>query len=355
MDYVYLVGGLAVLVYGAEVLVKHAVAFANRLGVPTLIVGLTIVAFGTSAPELVVSAMASLDGKPDIAVGNVIGSNVYNVLFILGVSALVTPLVISEQLIRIDVPVMVAVSVLALILALDGDYDAIDATLLLGLLGGYTWFQIRQGRAAAQAAPPPEVTGSMPRDIVFLILGLALLVIGSHAFLDGAIGVARDLGVSELVIGLTIVAAGTSLPETATSIVAAIRGERDIAVGNVVGSNVFNILGVLGFASLIAPGVIPIAPSLVVFDLPIMIAVAIACLPVFFVRNVIARWQGGVFVAYYVLYVVYLVLATKQHDALATFDAVMLEFVLPITALTFGVVAFRKMSSRTDQPGQGES
>jgi cation:H+ antiporter len=344
MNWVYLIGGLVVLVYGAEILVKYASIFAARLKVPPLIIGLTIVAYGTSAPELAISSMATLNGQADIAIGNVIGSNVYNVLLILGVSALITPLVISEQLVRIDVPVMVAASVLTLILALDGDFDAIDGAMLLALLLGYTAMQVQIGRTAAGLDDStPDIAGSKLRDIVMLLVGLGLLVVGSRVFLDGAIGIARALGISELVIGLTIVAAGTSLPETATSIVAAIRGHRDIAVGNVVGSNVFNVLGVLGFSSLIAPGVIDVDPSMKVFDIPVMIAVAIACMPIFFTRNVIARWQGAVFVVYYVLYIVYLVLAMQHHDALDEFGAIMLEFVIPITALTFGVVAFRRM------------
>jgi len=347
MDWLYLVCGLVVLVFGAEVLVKYASLFAARLKVPPLIVGLTIVAYGTSAPELAIGAMASLNGQADIALGNVIGSNVYNVLLILGVSALITPLVISEQLVRIDVPVMVVVSVLVLILALDGDFDAIDGAMLLGLLVAYTLMQVQLGRReAARGDGIADMPGSKVRDIAMLLFGLGLLVVGSRVFLDGAIGLARAFGVSELVIGLTIVAAGTSLPETATSIVAAIRGQRDIAVGNVVGSNVFNILGVLGVTSLLAPGVIEVASSMRVFDIPVMIAVAVACLPIFFAGNVIARWQGAFFVSYYVLYMVYLVLAMQQHDALDAFGAIMLEFVIPITALTFGIVAFRGMHAR---------
>jgi cation:H+ antiporter len=345
MNIVYLLGGLVLLVYGAEVLVRYASIFATRLRVPPLIVGLTIVAFGTSAPELAISTMASLDGQSDIALGNVIGSNVYNVLLILGVSALITPLVIGEQLVRVDVPVMVAVSVLTLILALDGDIDHIDGAAFCMLLIAYTAFHARQGHASATVAEEhiekPE--GHVAKDIALMVVGLVLLVAGSRFFLDGAIALARLFGISELVIGLTIVSAGTSLPETATSIVAALRGHRDIAVGNVVGSNVFNVLGVLGVASLAAPGGIHVATSILVFDIPVMIAVAVACLPIFFPRNVIARWQGGVFVVYYILYVVYLVLDARGHDALDEFGAIMLEFVIPITALTFGIVAFRRL------------
>ncbi len=351
MSFLYLAVGLAVLVWGAETLVRHSSSLATRLRVPQIVIGLTIVAFGTSAPELVVSTMASLDGKPDVALGNVVGSNIYNVLVVLGVSALITPLVISAQLVRIDVPVMVAVSLLMLFLALDGNFGALNGALLVGLLMAYTAFQIRQGRAeaAAEEALPPS--GSATRDVVLIVFGLLLLVAGSRALLEGAVGVARMLSISELVIGLTIVAVGTSLPETATSIVAALRGQRDIAVGNVVGSNVFNILGVLGVASLVAPDGIPVPGASAVFDIPVMVAVAIACLPIFFARHTIARWQGAVFVTYYIIYVVYVVLAMKQHDALQTLDTIMVEFVLPITALTFGVIAFRNVKASTGRAG----
>jgi cation:H+ antiporter len=347
LTFIVLVGGLAVLVFGAEMLVRHAASLAARLRVPALVIGLTIVAFGTSSPELTISTLASIDGKSAIALGNVIGSNIFNVLVILGLSALVAPLVISEQLDRIDVPAMVAVSMLALILALDGDVDGLDGAILLALFLGYTAFQFRVSREAAALAPPATpMPGSLARDGVLILVGLALLVLGARWFLEGAVGIARDFGISEIVIGLTIVAAGSSLPEAATSIVAAIRGHRDIAVGNVVGSNVFNVLVVLGAAALAAPGGIPVPRSAVVFDLPVMLAVAVACLPVFFERNVIARWQGAVFVGYYVLYVVYLILDMSHHDALDEYDAVMLQFVLPITALTFGILAFRKLSAR---------
>jgi cation:H+ antiporter len=338
--------GLVLLVLGADVLVRNAAQLAARLSIPTLIVGLTIVAFGTSAPELAVSTMASLDGQPELALGNVIGSNIYNVLLILGVSALVTPLVISTQLVRIDVPIMIGISILTLLLALGGGISRLEgAILIIGLLA-YTALQIVQGRrSGADAAVPNEpipTHGSALRDIALLLIGLGLLVAGSRLFLDGAIAVARRLGVSDLVVGLTIVAAGTSLPETATSIVAAVRGQRDIAVGNVVGSNVFNILGVLGVASAVSPTGVTVATSSIYFDIPIMIAVAVACLPVFFVNNTISRWQGGIFVAYYAAYVTYLILDAQTHDAIDVMGEVMLYFAFPLTAITFAAMALRR-------------
>lgn len=353
LQLINLVAGLALLVYGAELLVRHAAQIAARLHIPALVVGLTIVAFGTSAPELVVSTMASLDGQPALALGNVIGSNIYNVLLILGVSALVTPLLISAQLVRLDVPIMIGVSILTLVMALDGGIGRVEGCGLVLALIGYTVFQIVQGRrSGASALSSPETSpetshrGSFKRNVILLLVGLVLLVAGSRLFLDGAVTLAHMLGVSDLVIGLTIVAAGTSLPETATSIVAALRGERDIAVGNVVGSNVFNILGVLGVASIVAPAGIDVATSSIYFDLPVMIAVAFACLPIFFLNNTIARWQGAMFVGYYAAYVAYLILNAQHHDGIDMLGRMMVFFAFPITAVTFGAIALHRWRIR---------
>jgi cation:H+ antiporter len=343
MSWLYLALGLALLVYGAEVLVRHASILAARLGIPAIVVGLTIVAFGTSAPELAVGTLASLDGQSDLVLGNVVGSNIYNVLLILGVSAIVTPLVIDQQLVRIDVPVMIGVSVLALVLSLDGAISRLDGVVLLAGMAAYTGFQILQGRnPEALEDSATAGSGSAAKSIILLLVGLGILIGGSRLFLDGAVAIARQLGMSELVIGLTIVAAGTSLPETATSVIAALRGERDIAVGNVVGSNVFNILGVLGVAGIVGAGGVAVATPNIVFDLPVMVAAALACLPFFFKDNTIARWHGGVFVAYYIAYVAYLILAAQDHDALDMFGRVMVFFAFPLTVVTFAVMGWQR-------------
>jgi cation:H+ antiporter len=178
--------------------------------------------------------------------------------------------------------------------------------------------------------------------VVFLVSGLGLLVLGSRWLVDGAVEAAEMLGVSQMVIGLTIVAAGTSLPEVATSVVASLRGERDIAVGNVVGSSIFNILAVLGLSSLVSPDGIDVAPALLRFDLPVAIAVALACLPIFFTGHLIARWEGALFFLYYIAYAAYLILAAAKHEALPAYSSVMLAFVLPLTALTIAVLAMRE-------------
>jgi len=310
------------------------------------------VAFGTSSPELAVGVKAALSGQAGIVLGNVIGSNIFNVLFILGVSALITPLVVSQQLVRLDVPLMIVLSVLVLVFAFDGNISRLEGlTLVLGL-GGYVWFSIYQSRrenAAVKAEYAKEygvekrVKISPVKNLTLVATGLALLVLGSRWLVDSAVSFAQYLGVSELVIGLTIVAVGTSLPEVVTSIVAAVRGERDIAVGNVVGSNLLNIMGVLGIAGIAAPAGIEVSPAAIRFDLPVMIAVAFACLPIFFTGGAISRREGALLLGYYVAYTLYVVLAASHHDALPGFRAAMLYFVIPLTVVTMIFIALREL------------
>ena len=258
----------------------------------------------------------------------------------LGLSALIMPLAVASQLIRVDVPLMIGASILTLLFALDGAFGRGDGLILFSGLLLYTSFQFRQGRREQRNAQeerdlPP---GSVWTDLLLVGLGLGLLVGGSRLLVTSAVAIAQALGVSELVIGLTIVAAGTSLPEVATSVVASLRGERDIAVGNIVGSNVFNLLGVLGISALAAPSGIAVAPEALQFDLPVMLAVALACFPIFVTGREIARWEGGVFLAYYLAYSTYLILAASKHAALAAYGTAMLWFVLPLTAVTLVVL-----------------
>ncbi len=347
------IAGLVALVIGADLLVRGASKLALSFGISPLVVGLTIVAFGTSAPELAVSVGAVLDGKTDIAMGNVVGSNIFNVLFILGISALIIPLVVNVQLIRQEVPIMIGASLLLLVLSLDGKLSMLDGGMLFGLMVAYTAFLIVQSRKETKAANDeyaaevkPATSGSwdakLPVQIALIVVGLGFLVFGSEWLVSSSITFAKALGVSDLVIGLTIVAAGTSMPEVATSIMAAIKGERDIAVGNVVGSSTFNIFGCLGLSSLVSGDLgLAVAPALLNFDIWVMLAVALACLPIFITGREIARWEGGVFLAYYVAYVAYVVLAAQQHDALGTYSAAMMSFVVPITVITMIVVLLR--------------
>jgi len=346
--WLYLAAGLAVLVAGAELLVRGASRLALRFGISPLVIGLTVVAFGTSSPELAVSVQSGLAGQADIAVGNVVGSNIFNVLAVLGLAALIAPLVVHQQLLRFEVPLLVGISVLVLVMAHDGRIGLFDGLLLVGGLIAYTVFVVRQSRreaASVQTEYAKEFGGAasgwfsrLPVQIASVLAGLRLLVLGATWLVDSAVSIARALEISEAVIGLTIVAAGTSFPELATSVVAAMRGQRDIAVGNVVGSSVFNLLGILGIAALVTPGGLSVAPTLVHFDIPVMIAVAFACLPLFATGQRIARWEGALFLGYYAVYVAYLILAATQHDALPLLSATMLGFALPLTAVTLLVL-----------------
>lgn len=342
--------GLGALVLGSELLVRGASRLASACGVTPLVIGLTVVAYGTSTPELVVSVQAALADRADVLMGNVVGSNIFNVLFILGLSSLVTPLLVAQRLVRLDVPIMIGVSVLLLVLALDGGVDRLDGLVLVGGLVAYTVFTIHESRresAEIEAEYAQEYGRSSPggravlAQVAIVLIGLVLLVVGARWLVDGAVRVATALGFSQLVIGLTVVAAGTSLPEVATSIVAALRGERDIAVGNVVGSNIFNILAAVGLSALIGPAGVAVAPAAIGFDIPVMIAVAVACLPVLFTGHLIARWEGVLFVGYYVAYVTYVILASLEHDALPWFSATMIAYVLPLTVVTVLVLYVR--------------
>ncbi len=346
-----MLAGLVLLIVGAEALVKGASRLAGAAGISPLVIGLTVVAYGTSSPELIVSLQASLAGQPDIAVGNVVGSNIFNVLFILGVSALIVPLVVAQRMVRIEVPVMIGVSGLLWLFALNGTVGHWESALLVVALVVYTGVAVRMSRKETKevtkeyddhmARGGEAARPSYPRNIGLVVAGLAMLVLGSTWLVDGAVQLALYLGLSELIIGLTIVAAGTSLPEVATSVLAAVRGERDIAVGNVVGSNIFNVLGVIGIAGIASPAGLEVPHPAFSFDIPFMVAVAVACLPVFFTGHSISRWEGGVFLVYYVAYTAFLVLDASDHDLLPDFSWIMSAFVLPLTVITLVVVSLR--------------
>lgn len=353
-----LLAGLVILTFGAELLIRSAVKLALAARVSPLVIGLTVVAFGTSAPELTVSIQSAWRDQADIAVGNVIGSNIFNVLFILGLSAAIIPLVVHQKVIRTDVPLMIAASLLLYGLAADGVVGRIDGLLLVGLLVAYTVFSIvhsRREEAAIReqyaqefgAEPPPASAAGTLGWVAAAAAALGLLIVGSRWFCDGAVEIARTLGVSDLVIGLTLVAVGTSLPEVFTSVLAAIKGERDIAVGNVVGSNLFNILCVIGCSATVAPRGVPVSPTAISLDLPVMIAVAVVCLPILFTGNLIARWEGLLLLGYYVAYTTYLVLEATRSDWSRTVANVMLVYVIPLTVLTLLVGLARAVRAST--------
>nr|WP_261361808.1 calcium/sodium antiporter [Aeoliella straminimaris] len=342
-----LVAGMAILILGAELLVRGASQLAASMGISSLVIGLTVVAFGTSSPELAVSVKAALDGQADVGLGNVIGSNTFNVLFILGLSAAISPLVVSSQLVRLDVPVMIGVSLLTIALAWDGMLNRVDGAILFSGILIYTGLLLYFSRTQRDKPPETSRSSSIVWSIVLAVVGFVLLVVGSRLLVKSAVTIATAMQVSNLVIGLTIVAAGTSLPEVVTSVVASLRGERDIAVGNIVGSNLFNLLCVLGAAALVSPTGIPVQPSVLAFDLPVMTAVAVACLPIFFTGMAISRWEGALLLGYYIAYTTYLILAATDHDAQHTFGAAMLWFVIPITGVTLVVLFAREWRKRS--------
>ena len=355
-----LIGSLILLVAGAELLVKGASTLAAILGISPLIIGLTIVAYGTSAPEMAVSVMSSFAGRADLAVGNAVGSNIFNILLILGLSSLVAPLVVSKKLIRFEVPVVIGVSCLLLMFGIDGKLSRVDGSILF--IGGavYTYYLIYQSRRQTYTGDLDEFAeeysylGNKSTLVTVQYSGLAiagsiLLVIASRGLVNSASAIARSLGVSDLLIGLTIVSLGTSLPELATSIMASLRGERDIAVGNVLGSNIFNIVAVLGMAGIVAPNGVLVSTTAIQFDIPVSIAVAFACLPIFYSGNRIDRWEGLLFIAYYLMYLGYLILDAINHDSLPLYTTVMLFFVIPISIITLVTVAIRERYSRQER------
>lgn len=300
MDYILVVAGLVGLFFGGEALVRGSVGIARRLALPPLLIGLTVVGFGTSTPELLVSVDAALRGVPDIALGNVIGSNIANVLLIVGVSALVWPIRVQGATLRRDVTVMVAAALVLLPLFALGQMGRIAG---LALFAGLVIYLVQAYRTSA---PEPEEEGlpapaALPVSLLWVVLGLVALMAGARFLVDGAVSIARGHGISEAFIGLTIVAVGTSLPELATSLIAALRRQSEIAIGNIVGSNIFNILGILGATAMIAP--IPVAPRFLTFDLPVMIGVSLVLAALLLMRPVVGRGAGVVMLVAYMAYV----------------------------------------------------
>lgn len=310
----YLIGGGLVLSWGANLFVASASHFARRFGISPVIIGLTVVAFGTSAPELAVNVLAAIQGNTDIAMGNVVGSNIFNIGFILGTCALIKPLFVSSQLIRIDIPIMVFSSALLWWMAQNNYISALEGSLLIVGLLAYTLLQVRlavKGKNAdKQFEQEYSEAGKPGKDFFLLIAGLTLLILGAKYFVDGAVIGAKLLGWSEAVIGLTIIAAGTSLPEVATSVAATLKGERDIAIGNVVGSNIFNILSVIGLSSVISTNGLGVSSHMATIDCAVMFVIAALCLPFSLWRKQLDRLLGFFFLASWVGYTYYLITNT---------------------------------------------
>lgn len=305
-----LIAGIGLLTLGGEALIRGAIAASRRMGVSPLLTGLVIVGFGTSAPELVVSVDAALNAQPDIAVGNIVGSNLSNILLILGLCALITPLTVQPLALRRDGLVVVAASVLFILLAIGGALGRADAAIFLGGLAAYLiwayWSESRQHAPAGEVhASEAEEMTTLPRSWatmgLAILAGLALLIGGSRLLLYGAIGIAQSAGIPEAVIGLTLVAVGTSLPEMAVSVIAALRRHADVAVGNILGSNIFNLLGILGVSAILQP--LPIASRIQAFDQWVMLGSAVVLMLFLYTGLRLARWEGAILLASYAVYV----------------------------------------------------
>ncbi len=358
---IYLILGLILLIAGADALVRGASNLAKIAGLSPLIIGLTIVAFGTSAPEMAINIQSTFQDKSDLAVGNVVGSNIFNILFILGLSAMITNLIVQVQLVRKDIPILIAVTFITYFLSFDGIIERFEGLVLFSGIIIYTVLLIRQEKKNSSAPRhnaivKPENNKKKPKQFaistILIIAGLGALVLGSNWLVDASVSIARYFGISELIIGLTIIAAGTSLPEVATSVIAAIKGERDIAVGNVVGSNLFNLMAVLGLSALLAPNGISVSRAALSFDMPFMLAVTIACLPIFFTGYMISRWEGWLFFGYYIAYTLFLILNSIQHDLLPFYSDILFLFITPIVIVTITISVWRYAKKQKSLPGQ---
>lgn len=301
--------GFTALYFGAKALVKGGAGLAIRFGLTPLVIGLTVIAYGTSSPEMVVSVQAALSGSGAISIGNIIGSNICNIGLILGLCALVSPLRTEVQVIRREVPIMIGVAVLAVVFLADAHLARWEGALLLSGLVVYTWRTVRAARAET-AAHLDEATGELTQrplslgwSMTGVVGGLGVLILGSHFFVRGAVELAERWGMSQVAIGLTIVAIGTSLPELATSLVAAAKRQGDVAIGNIVGSNIFTLLGILGFAALIRP---IDAPGLEWSDLAVLVLFSLALLPLARSGGRISRWEGAGLLAGYLGYTLWL-------------------------------------------------
>lgn len=306
MNIIYIVFGILMVLWGAGKLTDGATSIAAKMKIPPMIIGLTVVAMGTSMPEFFVSFVSALKGTSDLAVGNVVGSNIFNTMLIVGTTALVTPMVIAKSTVKKDIPFAVLASAMLLPMAIDGSISRIDAAVLFAVFIAFMLYTVRSAKKEKDSGNEEEVK-EMPvwRAVAFLVLGLACLIVGSNLFVDGATAVASLLGVSEAVIGLTVVAGGTSLPELATSVVAARKGQCAIAMGNVIGSNVFNILMILGVTGMIHPmNIIGITRlDFIVMQLSIILLWIFS-----FTKYTVARWEGGLLVALFLAYMTWLVI-----------------------------------------------
>ncbi|WP_371192981.1 calcium/sodium antiporter [Glaciecola sp. SC05] len=361
MIYIEFAVGLLLLIISAQVLLKGAVALATDYGIPPLIVGLTIVAFGTSAPELAVSVQAALTEQTDVALGNVIGSNLFNVLFIMGLCALILPLKVSAQLVKQDIPILLALTLLVYLFALDQLISRFNALILIILLIAYLMLLLKQSKntepndsgvsatldhISTDKKPKASFAQSFVINMVLVIGGIAGLAFGSNLLVSSSVAFAKMLGISELLIGLTVLAIGTSLPEIVTSLIAVFNKQRDIAVGNIIGSNIFNLVAVLGVTGLVSSAGIPVSLGLLEFEFPFLIVFALFCLPIAFSGYLIDRKEGFFFLAMYMLYSLYLWMNANAHPSVSMLYALLFYVLIPIAALLIAFDAYRHCRER---------
>ncbi len=330
-----LIVGAFILFVAGDSLVDNAKSLGLKLKIDPMIIGLTVVSFGTSVPELFISAQGVLFGQSEIAIGNVVGSNITNVLLILGLSAALSPIKISKRTINKDIPVMIGVSMLFLLLSLDLVVSRLDGLVMFGLLIFLTRYEInsvkKSKREEVQIATEDVLeSNGFQKELLYIFASLVALLIGSKLLIFGATEIARAFGISELVIGLTIVSIGTSLPEVVTSCVAARKGESELAIGNVVGSNILNVLGVMGICSMLKSVPVPLAA--LSFDIPILLFSAAACLPIVITDRKITRGEGLLLLGLYVSYIIYLILVAKDHASTPVISELLLVFILPLAA-----------------------
>ncbi|MDH3293491.1 MAG: calcium/sodium antiporter [Acidimicrobiia bacterium] len=365
-------GGLVLLLVAGRILVDASTRIGAVFGLPATVIGLTIVAGGTSAPELAVVLQSLRVGDPELAVGSIIGSNIANILLVLGLAALVGSIKVSSRVVRIDIPFMIAASLTVLVMAIDGQLSRGEGLLLVAALVAFISWTIRsngrseaEGRSTREAGAPSRTPDRSLRlagarlsswgwvaEMTLLGISIGGLAAAARFVVAGAEQIAINLDLPELIVGLTIVALGTSAPEIATTLVAAIKGQRDLAVGNAIGSNIFNLLLVLGLSSTIGSGGLSFSADAVSLDLPIMVVAAVACLPLVFWDHTLRRWEGGVFVAFYLAYLTFLGLDATDHWMGDPFAVVMVSFVAPITVLTIAVIIVRRHRRSADRHGQ---
>ncbi len=380
IDLITFAAGVAGLLLAANLVVSGASQIGIRFGLSPSVVGLTIVAAGTSAPELAVVGQSVAEDDTELAVGSIIGSNIANILLVLGLVAALRAVRVESRVVRIDVPIMIGASILFLVFAIDASIGRPEAAILLAGIAAFTGWTIRTTRTGAPAsaptrtpvavdAPPtpagdrpepgpeigPETGGAgaphtSPRPIPYLgaqlAVGIVGLAVAARVVVGAAENIAASLGIPELIVGLTIVAIGTSAPEIITTVVAAVRGQADLAVGNAFGSNIYNILFVLGAVGVFAPDGIAVSEEALALDLPVMLAAAVACIPVLAADHILNRWEGLLFLGYYLAYLAFLALDAAEHDATDDFARYMFGIVIPLTVITIATVVFRQVRAR---------